>query len=106
MQEALVVTYMLAAFGALFVAFLFTVRRARNERRRLVLELLAYGDEMSSFEFVGDLGSPVYSILRELEADGLVKCREAAGGLERGGRPNFFYSLTPRGLVAIRRGGS
>ena len=48
----------------------------------------------------------VYPALRGLEADGLVKSREADPTPERGGRPRVYYKLTAAGqreAIAARK---
>jgi DNA-binding PadR family transcriptional regulator len=44
----------------------------------------------------------LYTMLDRLDTKGLVRWRTAAGGPERQGLPKRVYTVTPRGIAALR----
>lgn len=69
-------------------------------KKRLILSLLADGSEHTGMELRdAGAGGLVYSYLYELEEEGLVSRRAGLScSADGGGRPLFFYELSPLGL--------
>jgi PadR family transcriptional regulator PadR len=44
----------------------------------------------------------LYTSLERLETKGLLRWRNAVGGPERQGMPKRLYTVTPRGIAAVR----
>jgi hypothetical protein len=75
-----------------FNAILFMSRLGAS-RRATVLYLLAANGEVTGTDFPG---SGWASILREMESSGLLDSLSVPGGLERDGRPKYYYRLSTR----------
>jgi PadR family transcriptional regulator PadR len=87
----------LAPLGELEHLLLLSILRLRDE---------AYGVSVAR-ELQSQAGRPLsrgalYTSLERLELKGLIRWRLETGGPERQGLPKRVYSLTPRGVAAVR----
>ncbi len=90
------------AVAGIAVAFMVGAVRARM-RAAVILSLLARSSvplQATDVATATDLHlQSVYTILRWLEADGLVTSEERPSGPERGYRPRRFYAITFAGRI-------
>lgn len=107
---ALLLLYGLGAFAALFVLFMVWFALGRDGWRREILRALAQGPGygLNLHDRIRDARSDgsemsqgvLYPLLREMEAQGLVRSQSQPGTAERGGLPRRWYTLTDAGRKA------